>query len=556
MPSLLRKLKRSAGSHLGIDIGSHSIKVVELRTSARGSELTATAATPIPPDSREVKALAAQLRQLLRDQGITTNQAVVNVGGPGVAVRRLTIPVVPEAEIPGAIRWQAQKSFPFPLEDALVALQILSRSEGGGQDTLELLVVAATREAVLEKVAVLQQAGLNCLGVMGEAHAWAQTWQKGGVAGEEGQGAQAVVDLGAAKTDIHVFQGGILQFSREISTSANTLTETISGVIGGGESQVELNSAQAEALKHQYGIPAEGDQNITPEGIALSALGVRMRPVLEKLETEISRSLDYYRYQHEGEPITRLLLAGGGCQLKGIQSSFGEWFDLEVEYLDPLASLLGEGEGAVPNLPSTGRSVAGVATGLSLPVPPQFNLLPADLLEERKSKISAKVAYAALGLLLLAPLGQYVWQGEQKVEGIRQAAAAKRQQIDRYQSLMQEYQRLQQRSAELDTKLGQFPEMDTHSVPLAPAMKIISREIPDNITLTEINLQPEQEIRPRLRLRGLIFGPEMDAFSELSGFMERLENGNVFSEIEVGNVAESEVQRPAVLDFEIFCVFQ
>jgi type IV pilus assembly protein PilM len=555
MPSLFQKLRRSAGSHLGIDIGSHSIKLVELRTTPKGTELTATAVTTTPPEPQDVNALATQLRQLLREHGITTKQAVVNLGGPGVAIRRLTMPVVPEAEIQGAIRWQAQKSFPFPLENALVTFEILSRGEGEGQATLELLAVAATREAILEKMAVLQQAGLNCLGVMAEAHAWTQTWKNGGLA-EEGQGTQAVVDLGAAKTDIHIFQDGILQFSREISTSGNSITEAMSGVIGVGESQVELDPAQAEALKHQYGIPSEVDQGITSEGIAVSALGVRMRPVLEKLETEISRSLDYYRYQHEGEAITRLLLAGGGCQLKGIQSSFAEWFDLEVEYLDPLASLLGEGEGAVLKAPATGRSVAGVATGLSLPVPPQFNLLPADVQEKRKSKISIKVAYGALALLLLAPLAQYVWQGDQKVQGIRRAAAAKRQQIERYQSLMQEYQRLQQRSAELDVKLGQLPELDTHAVPLAQAMKIISREIPDNITLTEINLQPEQEIRPRMRLRGLIFGPEMDAFSELSRFMERLEDGNVFSEIEVGNVAESEVRRPAVLDFEVFCVFQ
>ena len=375
MRSLLQKLKRRTGSQLGIDIGSHSIKIVELRTTASGTELVNSAISRIPPQSNEMTELAAHLRQIIRSHGFATKEATVGVSGPEVAVRRLSLPAVPEEEIRGAIRWQAQNSFPFPIEEALITFQVLSESSSEGQTTLELLAAAATRKAVMDRVEVLWEAGLNCSGVMAEPHVLAHLWESTGF-DEDEERAQAVVDLGASKTGVHVFHKGILQFSRDFSTSGNALTEALSGVIGAGETQIEVDIAKAEIFKHEYGIPSEGDQRASSEGIALPSLAIRMRPVLEKLETEISRSLDYYSYQFHGDPVSRLLLVGGGSQLKTIETSFAEWFDTEVAFLDPLAAVLGEGKTALAEPPTGSRSALAIATGLALPVPQEYNLQP------------------------------------------------------------------------------------------------------------------------------------------------------------------------------------
>jgi type IV pilus assembly protein PilM len=556
MRRLLQKLKRQTGSQLGIDIGSHSIKIVELRTTASGTELEGSAISHIPAEARETEPLAAHLRQVLRDHGFSTRQAVVAVGGSEVAVRRVSLPAVPEDEIVGAIRWQAQKSFPFPIEDALITFQVLFESKSEGQTSLEVLAVAATREAVMRKVDVLQEAGLNCVGVVAEPHILAHLWESVDLAEDE-EGAQAIVDLGASKSGVHIFQNGILQFSRDISTSGSALTETISGVIGAGETQIEVDSARAEALKHEFGIPTEGDERATSEGIALPSLAVRMRPVLEKLETEVSRSLDYYSYQFRGDPVARLLLIGGGSQLKGIETSFSEWFDMEVMFLDPLAAVLGEGKVALPQLPASSRSALTVATGLALPVPQQYNLLPAEIRVTRGWKISGQMAYAALGLLLLLPLAQYYWQGENRIDAVQQAAAASKRQLDSYQDLLTEYERLQLRSSQLDAQLAALPEVAPHVVPLASAMQIVSNSIPANMALTGMEIRKQEEPGlMQLQMRGLVFGPEKEAFALLTGFMDKLKKTPTFQEVEIGSAVDRQIPAPATLSFEILAYIQ
>jgi type IV pilus assembly protein PilM len=554
MPSLLGKMRRRTSSHLGIDLANHSLKVVELRQTQKGVELIHAAVAPLGPGSHDVATLGAQLHRLLRDQGIRTRRAVVGIGGEAVAVRRLTLPDLPEEDIPGAIRWQAGKSFPFPMEDAALAVQVISKSGAGDQGKVEVLAVAATREAVMEKVTVIQEAGLDCLGVLAEPHIWLQLWQSAGLF-KEGVGSQAVIDLGLSKTGIHIFQGADLQFSRYISTSGNALTEELCGKIRVGERQVIVDTSRAESLKHQYGIPAEGDQNTTEEGIPLSHIAVRMRPVLEKMETEISRSFDYYGYQFHGSPISRVLLAGGGSQLRGIESFFSEWFDMEVAFLDPLTSLVGEDALAVLQLPEASRSVLALATGLALPMTSQFNLLPATGIgQPGRWQNKAQMAYAALGLLLLLPVGLYAWQGERRVSALRHAASLSEGQFDRYRAVLEQYERLQARNRELDGKLDALPDLDIRGVPLAEALRVISQVIPEKISLTGLNFARDKEgDLPKLRLRGLVFSSDKEAFPQLTKFMEDLAKTSIFHSVQIGTAGESKVAGPAALDFEVVC---
>jgi len=406
-PDILGKLKGPGKSHLGIDIGNQTIKIVELRSTPRGMDLVHHATASTPPGGFQISVLAAQLKEMIQEGRIKNKQAVIGLAGKGVAARRLSLPNIPEEEIQEAVRWQAGELFPFSLGDAMLAFQVLSRDESGGQTKQEVLVAAATREAVMEHVDdLLHQAGLEPVGLMAEPHALEQLWRNTNL-GEGEEGSIAVLDLGARKTSIHIFHARELQFSRYVPTSGDAFTMALTGMIRAGEEEIELNTAQAEALKRQHGIPSVEDRGKTAEGIPLSQVAVRIRPVLEKLETEISRSFDYYAFQFQGETITRLLLTGGGAKLKGIESFFADRFDVKVGFLDPLAPIIMQDSPAFSELDAAARPVFTVAVGLSLPLTERFNLLPVDLQPHRKRwSVRAPVAYATLGLLFLFPLGQ------------------------------------------------------------------------------------------------------------------------------------------------------
>lgn len=553
-PDILGKLKGPGRAHLGIDIGTHTIKIVELRTTPRGIELVHHAISPTPPGGFQVSVLAAQLKEMLQERRIKTKQAVVGVAGKGVAARRLTLPNIPEEEIQEAIRWQAGELFPFSLGDAMLASRVVSKDDGGGQTKQDVLVAAATRETVMEHVQVLQEAGLEPVGLMAEPHAVEQFWRSANLGEGEG-GSIAVLDLGAHKTNIHIFQGGELQFSRYVPTSGDAFTMALTGMIRAGEQEIELNTAQAEALKREHGISSVEDRGSTAEGIPLAQVAVRIRPILEKLETEISRSFDYHAFQFQGETITRLLLAGGGAQLKGIESFFAERFDVRVGFLDPLAPIIVQDSQAFSEVDAATRPVFTVAVGLSLPLKERFNLLPADLQPHRKRwNVRAPVAYAILGLLFLLPLGQYAWQSQRQIASLRKAVNIKKTTFEQYRYILQEHERLQVQNRQLDAKLANMPKLDLHTPQVAAALRLVSQKIPEDVALTNIDVQQgEQGGALDVRLRGLVFAQKEDAFPVLTGFMAQLEKISIFSEVELGSAGGGRKQGVGTLDFEISC---
>ena len=546
-PDILGKLTGPAKKHIAIDIGNHTIKILELRSTAKGIDIVHHAVAPTPPGGFQISVLAAQLKEMIQEHRIKTKQAVIGLAGKGVATRRLTLPNIPEEEIQEAIRWQAGELFPFSLGDAMLAFQILARDDSSAQAKQEVLAAAATRETVMEHIALLHEADLEPVGLLAEPHALQQFWRTANLADDE-EGSIAVLDLGARKSSIHIFQGGELQFSRYVPTSGDAFTMALTGMIRAGEQEIELNTAQAEKLKREHGIPSVEDRGKTGEGIPLSQLAVRIRPVLEKLETEISRSFDYYAFQFQGETITRLLLTGGGAQLHGIETFFADRFDVRVGFLDPLAPIVIEDSLVFSEVDAANRMVLTVAVGLALPFTERFNLLPVDLQPHRKRwSVRAPVAYAILGLLLLIPLGQYGWQNQRRISTLSQAVNAKRS----------VYERLKVENSQLDTKLERLPSLDLRVPQVAAALRLISQTIPEDVALTNIDVEEKEgEGGLEVRLSGLIYGRQEEAFPTVTKFMEDLQKAPIFSNVQLGSAGDGEAPKPAVLAFEIGCVLK
>jgi type IV pilus assembly protein PilM len=552
-PNIPGKLTGPAKKHLAIDIGNHTLKILELRSTAKGIDIVHHAVAPTPPGGFQVAVLAAQLKEMLQQHSIKTKHAVASLTGKGVATRRLTLTDIPEEEIQEAIRRQAEELFPFSLGEAMLAFQILDREDSGVQEKYEVLVAAATRETVVEHIAVLREAGLEPVGLMAEPHAVEQLWRNASL-GEDEEGSIAVLDLGARKTNIHIFEGGRLRFSRYVPTSGDAFTMALTGMIRAGERDIELNIAQAEKLKREHGISSVKDRGKTKEGIPLAQLAVRIRPVLEKLETEISRSFDYYTFQFQGEAITKLLLAGGGAQLKGIETFFTDSFDVRVEFLDPLAPIIIQDSPAFSEVEAANRPDLTIVVGLALPFTEKFNLLPFDLQPHRKRwSVPAPVVYATLGLLFLIPVGQYGWQNQRRVSTLSRAVHAKRTVYEQYQRIFRIYERLKVENSQLDAKLARLPSLDLRAPQMASALRLISQKIPEDVTLTNIDVE-EKEGAFEVRLSGLIYGRKEEAFPTVTKFMEDLEKAPIFSNVQLGGAEDGKAPEPAVLAFEIGCV--
>jgi Tfp pilus assembly PilM family ATPase len=92
-PDILGKLTGPARKHLAIDIGNHTIKILELRSTARGIDVVHHSVASTPPGGFQISVLAAQLKEMIQEHRIKTKQAVIGLGGKGVATRRLGHPL-------------------------------------------------------------------------------------------------------------------------------------------------------------------------------------------------------------------------------------------------------------------------------------------------------------------------------------------------------------------------------------------------------------------------------------------------------------------------------
>ena len=162
-------------SIVGIDIGSSTIKAIELEQAGNGWRLANAAVQTTPPEScrdgvlTNVFDVSQTLRRLLRSANIKSTSAVAAISGSQVIVRQCQFPKMTEAALRKSIRYEASKYISASMEDSIVEFEIMGDVEG--TDQMNVMLVAAPREMVDSRVSVLEAAGLEPISLDIEAFA-------------------------------------------------------------------------------------------------------------------------------------------------------------------------------------------------------------------------------------------------------------------------------------------------------------------------------------------------------------------------------------------------
>ncbi len=320
---------------VGIDIGSHSIKVVQVTPTRTGFALLRAGSTPTPPEAikqgivDDRLAVAEAVNTLLHTLGISAPWAVAAVAGPTVVVRQVRLPAMPEHQLRKSIYWEARNYISFPVEDSLVEFQILGTTMVDGTPQMDVMLVATPRDLVDSRTSTLEQAGLEPIAIELEPFALMR------VAVDLPQGALAhetvaLVSIGATYTHISIIAAGTFILSRSVTVAGNSFTEAIASGMG-------IDPAQAEEIKESE-TQAVNDESsrslLSPVGQDASRA---LEGVLEELVREIRRSFAYYDYQqtpggeHEAQGVTRIYLTGGGAKLSGLVAYLADQMSIPVE---------------------------------------------------------------------------------------------------------------------------------------------------------------------------------------------------------------------------------
>ena len=556
---------------IGLDIGSHSIKLVGLKMTSKGPFLTRVGMKEIPPggNKEDVNTVAETLKSLLSEMDLKTKKVSLTVSGPGVHIKQISIPALPKAELKEAVRWEIKSHLPFPVETAQIDFHILNEYVEDNIKKLDLMVVVCPKHLIDRTLSIAEGAGLQPTHLdVGPFALWNTLLAWDQLKKEKTVG---LIDMGAEKTGIYIFKNGILQFSREVTPAGADITRAIAEGIGSaGEAQPIYE--RAEKIKQEIGIPSEPlQEGMSDKSESLSKLSFLVRPVLEKLAAEIGRSFEYYRNIFNVERIDRVLVTGGGANLKNIVSYLARELRLPVEHFNPLREILFDSKKIDIQMLDQMGSLFTVAAGVALPGPERIELLPAKKPFLSKIQIGKLIPVLA-PLITLFVFLSIIWYMNGQVTTIQKERDVKMAKVASLDTLQAKLNLLKEKDLQIKEKLSLFPSSMIVSVPYREILKEFDDILPDNVTLTLLSVQnkgkPMKKGSPsskpqegesqkddgrELYITGLAFGSDVRCLTALAQIIERLERSSLFKNVKLVSADENKLYTQPGAVFEIAC---
>ncbi len=549
---------------IGIDIGSHSIKLVGLKITSQGPVLTHAGIRKIPYEAagEDLNLISETIKSLYKEIGLKPGKVRLTVSGSGVIIRRIIIPSMPKAELKEAIRWEIKGHLPFPVESAKIDFDILDEFVEDNVQKLDLIVVACPDSLIDRTLAIAKGAGLQPthLDVDPFAH-WNvlsafDRLEKGKVV--------ALIDLGSNKTGIHIFKEGNLQFSREVTPAGEDITRAImEGIVS--EEEPHLLYERAEKIKHEMAIFSKtSPERKDNEATNLSKIPFLVRPILEKLVAEIGRSLDYYKNQFLVERIDQLLLTGGGANLRDIGSYLSDELHLPVEQFLPFRKILLDSKEIDPEVAKSldqMSSMFTVATAVALAEPKRIELLPAKPSCWSKTRLEKSIPIASSLILLLVFLLIF-WKMNEQVADMQRERDEKMVKVKTLETLQAKLVLLKDKEKQIKQDLSLFPSSMIVNIQFPEVLKEIRHVVPDNVTVTLLLVQDKSQTSKdesqtkegtEMRIKGLAFGSDLQCLSALAQMIERLEKSPLFKDAKLVTAEENKLYNLSGIEFEIVC---
>lgn len=324
----LKFLKRKQDL-LGVDIGTHSIKLVHLRQMGGLMTLSRWGVIPygedIPFDTafidRRNQALTA-LQSYLKTADFPTNKVATSISGNSVIVRYVKMAKMTPEDLSKSIKFEAEPYIPFNIEDVNLSFSILGDVVEDGQPQMETLLVAAKKDSVDLRVDLLKEAGL--VPVIMDVDAFALETAFEMVFPPPQTDTILFMNIGASFTNMSILEKGVSRVVRDVFIAGNTFTKSI-------QSQFQCDLKTAEQKKITFGL---ADDTADPEGQQVVEALV---PAVRDLMTEVQRSIDFYVSQGSDRTVQKICLCGGSANLKKLDQYLSKELKMPVEVFNPLA---------------------------------------------------------------------------------------------------------------------------------------------------------------------------------------------------------------------------
>jgi type IV pilus assembly protein PilM len=332
----------------GLDIGSSTVKIVQLQDMGESRQLVALATAAVPHDAiadggiRDGAAVVDAIRDAADRAGVRTKEAAIGISGRELVIKKVQIPEVPDKELRDAVHLEAEHHIPFAIDEVFLDYHVVERRNS----SMDLILVAVKKAKVVEYVGVVEDAGLNPVVVDVDVFALGNQFELNHGGRTD---AVALIDIGASIMKTTVLRGGSSIFARDIPFGGNNYSQAIAD-------QLKISFEQAEAAKVGKDV-----------GLAWESLVPALEAVSRELSLEVQRTFDYFASTADSERIGKIVLSGGCSRLPGLTDYLSSTWGIPVEVAQSFDGIE-VGPEYMDAVAAAGPSLA-VAVGLALREP-------------------------------------------------------------------------------------------------------------------------------------------------------------------------------------------
>jgi len=337
---------------VGLDIGSSSVKAVELQRKGNSLHLLNLGFENLQPDTivdgqiMELNNVSNVIASIFKEHQIKTPRVAAGVSGHSVIVKNIVLPQMSEEELRESFSWHAEEHIPFDIADVNLDYQLT----GHTSDAIQVLMAACKSDKIANVKQAIQLAGKQPVIIDVDAFALQNCYELNyqPQAGE----VVALLNIGAATMNINILNGARSVFARDASVGGSQYTSLLQKELG-------LTFEQAEAVKRGFPIP---------EGVESRPIKPIIETVSDILALEVRKTMDFYRATAEesSEAIQKILIAGGGSKLPGLGEYLAKRFEIPVEVFDPFRQIQVDSRKFDPDYMREIVPEMAVAVGLAL----------------------------------------------------------------------------------------------------------------------------------------------------------------------------------------------
>lgn len=514
---------------VGIDIGSYSIKLIQLACKEDGLY-------PVKAEIKELgitsdaesydKAAVSALKHLIKGVDIKKSSVIVSINCSHTSIKKVTVPYMPKSELREGIMLEAKSYFPFQTDQSVLDFEVMGDVVEKGVRKYEVTVGVCPLSTVNRYLALIQKAGIKPASFISTSYAMQRLAQE---VSQKSSGVQCYLDIGELHTELIICKEGALAFSRKIPLCGSDFTKAMTGAVVSDKGRVQLSTEEAEKIKRDVGMPDESDAKLIDDKIPAGHILAMLRTPAEHLVNEIDRCFDYYREESGGNKINSVTIFGGGASLGGLIKFLSKGLGMDVKLGDALEILKSQ-KGIIQDREKISHRM-DLAVGAALTHARGMNLLPAEIKEETQRVVKRGTIEVMITAIVIVSILLFVGIKIKLNNFSKRISTAK----------------LQLSSLQPELKKAEGIVLAEAVLKNEPYWEDMFRElgslVPGEVTLEDMKMEDS-----RIEMRGIISSP--DGQQILSDFIVSLEKG-LFNEVKLVE-SKNLSDRPGT-EFHITC---